>query len=48
MSAIQRQFYIQDFLDSLHARIAKYGERALRVQVDPRGGLEEADADLLR
>lgn len=48
MTASQGTFYIQDFLDNLHARISRYGDRALRVQVDPRGDLDDADADLLR
>lgn len=48
MSTRQGMFYVQDFLDNLQTRVSKYGARALRVQIDPRGGLDEADVDLLR
>lgn len=48
MTTAQGRFYVQDFLDNLQTWISKYGSRALRVQVDPRGGLDEADVDLLR
>lgn len=41
-------FYVSDFLDALHERLAQYGERAMRVQVDPRGLLAERDVSLLR
>lgn len=48
MTTSQGMFYVQDFLDNLQTRVSKYGAQALRVQIDPRGDLDEADADLLR
>lgn len=48
MTETTRSFYLADFLDHLHTKVATYGNRVLRVQVAPTGGLSQTDAELLR